>query len=110
MINERLKFTTGEKISEIVCAALAAGTTAGYAMLATKSGSSVILLVVSLIIYAALTLCSAFPQHTNIAYEPEKCTEKNLRLIRRCCIAAKLALISLLFVTAALSPNLGQPC
>ncbi|MDE6030926.1 MAG: hypothetical protein K2G32_04830 [Oscillospiraceae bacterium] len=102
MMKEKLTYSMSERVFEILCALLAAGTTVGYVMMtAAGKGSSVILLVVSLIIYAALTLCSFFPQHTNIAYEPEKCTERNLRLIRRGCIAAKIILITLLFITTA---------
>ena len=104
MMKEKLNYSASERIFEIAGAVIAAGASVGYVMLAAAGkGSSVILLVVSLIIYAALTLCSFFPQHTNIAYEPEKCTEKNLRLIRRGCIAAKIVLVTLLFVTTAIA-------
>ena len=101
MMKEKLTYSIGEKVFEILSALLAVGTTVGYVMMAAEKGSSVILLVVSLIIYAALTLCSFFPQHTNIAYEPERCTERNLRLIRRGCIMAKIVLIALMFITTA---------
>lgn len=108
MMKEKLTYSKGEKIFEIAGAVITVGAAAGYAALMAagkNSGSAVILLVVSLIIYTALTLCSAFPQHTNIANEPEKCSEKSLRLIRGSCIAAKIILIMLLFVTAAVSAD-----
>ena len=100
---EKLIYTNGEKAAEITAAVITAGSVAGYIALfalGKTSGVSMILIVVSLILYTALTLCSAFPQHTNVAMNPEKCSEKKLRTIRRACIAAKIVLIGLMFAMA----------
>lgn len=103
---EKLPYTKGEKFAEIAAVVIVACSVAGYVVLMSMgrtSGAAVIFIVVSLILYTALTLCSVFPQHTNVAMNPEKCSEKKLRMIRRCCIAAKIVLIALLFVPTMIS-------
>ncbi len=100
-----LIYTNGERFGEVSAAVVTAGTIAGYIALFAldkTSGAAVILILVSLILYAALTLCSAFPQHTNVALNSEKCSNKKLRVIRRCCIAAKIVVIGLMFAAAAI--------
>lgn len=102
MIIEKLPLTNGEKVAEIISGVLTVGSVAGYVLLMSTgaiSGVAVIMIVVSLILYTACTICSFFPQHTNIAMNPEKCSEKKLRLIRRGCITAKIILVALMFVT-----------
>ncbi len=103
--NEKLIYSKGEKFAEAASIIVAAGSVAGYiALLALDktSGVTVIYIVVSLILYTALTLCSAFPQHTNVAMNPEKSSDKKLHIIRQCCIAAKIVVIGLLFAVEAI--------
>lgn len=103
---EKLSYTKGEKLAEIAAAVIAASSIAGYIVLMSMgrtSGAAVIHIVVSLILYTACTFCSVFPQHTNVAMNPEKCSEKKLRMIRHCCIAAKIVLIALLFAPTMIS-------
>ncbi len=100
MFDKKVAYTGGEKTAEIISGVVTVGAVGGYIALfalGKTSGVAMILIVVSLILYTAFTLCSAFPGFTNIAMNPEKCTEKNLRTIRRGCISAKLILIGLMF-------------
>lgn len=102
MIIEKLPLTKGEKVAEIVSGELTIGSVVGYVVLMSTgviSGVAVIMIVLSLIWYTAFTICSLFPQHTNIAMNPEKCSEKRLRSIRRGCIAANIIFVALMFAT-----------
>lgn len=92
-IPDKLKYTSGEKTAEAASLALAFA----YAVLSivmfalgALDGSVVIMVLVSLILCGAFTICSVYPQWTNIMYTPEKCTEKAFHRIRRNCIIAKL--------------------
>ena len=100
---EKLNYSKGEKIAEIAVAVITAGAVAGYITLfalSKISGVFTILIVVSLILYTVFTVCSVFPQHTNVAANPEKCSEKQLRSIRWGCIIAKIVLVGLMFAMA----------
>ncbi len=104
MFDKKVVYTKGEKVAEIISGVVTVGAVGGYIALFALgkiSGVSMILIVVSLILYTAFTLCSAFPGFTNIAMNPEKCTEKNLRSIRRGCIAAKIIFVGLMFAMSA---------
>ncbi len=97
---EKLNYSKGEKLAEIASAVITAGSVAGYiALFALNkiSGVFIILIVVSLTLYTAFTVCSVFPQRTDLAAKLEKCGEKQLHSIRRYCIAAKIILIGLMF-------------
>lgn len=96
---EKLTYTNGEKAAEIAGGVIAMGVIAGLLVMSISGridGENIIMAVGAGILYATLTLCSAFPQHTNIAMNPEKISEKNLRAIRRGCLIAKIVLCAAL--------------
>ena len=69
--------------------------------LGQTDGGNSILLVVLLIIYGLFTICSVFPQHTNLFDKPENISEASFRKARRGLIIAKTILMAAIF---ALSP------
>lgn len=92
---EKLTYTNGEKAAEIAGGVIAMGGIAGLLIMSISGridGDNIIIALVVGILYATLTLCSAWPQHSNIAMNPEKLSEKNLRAIRRGCLIAKIVL------------------
>lgn len=100
---EKLNYSKGERFAEIASAVITAGSVAGYITLfalSKISGVFMILIVASLILYTAFTVCSVFPQHTNVAMNPEKCSEKQLHSIRWGCIIAKIVFVGLMFAMA----------
>ena len=100
-IPDNIIYTRGEKVAEIACAGTcAAFATAMAAMmsLGQTDGGNSILLVVLLVIYGAFTLCSVFPQHTNIFYNPERISEASFRKARCGFIVAKSILMAAIFV------------
>ena len=102
---EKLTYTKGEKIAEIAAAAIAACSVAGYIILMVfgkVSGAAIIMILVTLILYAVCTLCSTMPQHTNVFTHPEKCSEKQLRYARRGFIIGKILFIAAMFAVTAM--------
>lgn len=100
MIIEKLSYTNGEKVAEIISGIVTIGAVGGYITLFSLgkiSGNTPILIVCSLILYAVLTFCSVCPQHANIFTHPEKQSEKKLRITRRVCVAIKIIFIGLIF-------------
>lgn len=98
---EKLTYTKGEKAAEIAGGIIAMGGIAGLPTMTISGridGDNIIIALVVGILYATLTLCSAWPQHSNIAMNPEKLSEKNLRAIRRGCLIAKIVLCAALCV------------
>lgn len=98
---EKPTYTNGEKAAEIASGIIAMGSIAGLLIMSISGridGENIIMAVVVGILYATLTLCSAWPQHSNIAMNPEKLSEKNLRAIRRGCLIAKIVLCAALCV------------
>lgn len=98
---EKLTYTKGEKAAEIAGGIIAMGGIAGLLIMTISGridGDNIIIALVVGILYATLTLCSAWPQHSNIAMNPEKLSEKNLRAIRRGCLIAKIVLCAALCV------------
>lgn len=90
---EKLTYTKGEKAAEIAGGIIAMSGIAGLLIMTISGridGDNIIIALVVGILYATLTLCSAWPQHSNIAMNPEKLSEKNLRAIRRGCLIAKI--------------------
>lgn len=108
MVQEKLIYSKGEKIAEIAAAVIAACSVTGYIVLMAfgkVSGDAALMILATLILYGVLTLCSTMPQHANIFTHPERYTEKQFHYARRGCIAAKIILITLLFITTAISRN-----
>jgi hypothetical protein len=100
-IPDKLVYTKAEKTAEICAAAVAAVFTALYIILVCMgvySGAAIIMAVATAILYGAFTVCSVYPQHTNLASNPETLTEDKLRSLRCQCIAAKILLTAAMFV------------
>lgn len=100
-IPDKLPYTKGERAAEIIAGAFAAAiVVAQIVMIALGflTGGEIILIVVEFIIYGVFTLCSVYPQHTNLFNKPEKCSESSFRAARRGFIAAKTVLVAALFV------------
>lgn len=101
---EKLAYTKGEKIAEIAAAAIAACGIAGYIALIAlgkATGTAIIMIVLTLILYGICTLCSTMPQHTNVFTRPKNCTEKKLRNARRGFIIGKILFIAAMFAVTA---------
>lgn len=99
-IPDKLPYTKAEKVGEAVCGAAAAAMLAVVIILIITgflTGAALIPLVVSLVVYGVFTLCSVYPQHTNLFNKPEKCTEEGFRSARKELIWAKLILVTALF-------------
>lgn len=100
-IPDKLPYTKGERAAEIIAGAFAAAVVAAQIVmiaLGSLTGGEIILIVVELIIYGVFTMCSVYPQHTNLFNKPEKCSESSFRAARRGFIAAKTVLVAALFV------------
>lgn len=102
---EKLTYTKGEKLAELAAAIIAVCGIAGYIVfiaLGKATGTAIIMIVVTLILYGICTLCSTMPQHTNVFTHPENCTEKQLRNARRAFIIGKIAFIAAMFAVTAM--------
>ena len=101
VIPDKLTYTHGEKIAETSCAGAAAvfaSSMLTLMALGQTDGGNSILLVVLLIIYGLFTMCSVFPQHTNLFDKPENISEASFRKARRGLIVAKTILMAAIFV------------
>ena len=101
VIPDKLTYTHGEKIAEAACAGTEAVFTAAMITLMAlgqTDGGNSILLVVLMIIYGLFTICSVFPQHTNLFDKPENISEASFRKARRGLIIAKTILMTAIFV------------
>lgn len=99
-IPDKLPYTKAEKVGEAVCgAAAAAMLTVVIILIITGflTGAALIPLVVSLVVYGVFSLCSVYPQHTNLFNRPEDCSEEKFRRARIQLIWAKLILVAALF-------------
>lgn len=99
-IPDKLPYTKCEKIAEIASGALAAVMAAvivALMVMGKTGGENIILLVCFLIAYSIFTLCSIYPQHTNLFSKPEKISEKGFRKARVGCIISKIVLMSVIF-------------
>ena len=101
VIPDKLTYTHGEKIAEIACAGEAATFASSMITLMAlgqTDGGNSILLVVLMIIYGLFTMCSGFPQHTNLFNQPENISEASFRKARCGLIVAKTILMAAIFV------------
>lgn len=108
-VPDKLPYTTAEKAGEIACGICAgAFAAAEIAMMALgiTGGGNIILLLVLLIIYGVFTLCSVYPQHTNLFNKPENISEKKFHTARRGLMIGKTALMAALFLLSL--PLWGQ--
>lgn len=100
MIPDKIPFTRGERIAEIICAVLFAVFTAAYIVLIVVgylSGEAIIMMVCNGILYAVCTLCSVWPQGTNLVSRPENYTEEAFHKLRKGCIAAAYIFLVVVF-------------
>lgn len=105
-IPDKVKYTNGEKTAEIITALLAIAFVATDIILFTAGtfgGDAVIMIVVTLIIHGAFSICSVYPQWTNILHDPEKATDKAFHSIRKGCITAKAIFATALFALPFIS-------
>ena len=105
-IPDKLSFTKGEKISEIVCAAMFAAFIAAYITLIAVgylSGASIIMIVISGVMYAAWTTCSVYPQWTNLVSKPEDVSEQKLHKLRRGCLVTDYIFLILIFALSVIA-------
>lgn len=100
-VPDKLPYTRGEKIAEILCGVLAAGFSVVMIILMAlgiTDGANIIMLVCLLIIYAVFSVCSVYPQGSNLFSKPEKISDKGFHAARRGCIIAKAVLMTAIFV------------
>lgn len=100
-IPDKLPYTRGEKIAEILCGVLAAGFAAAMITLMAlgiADGANIIMLVSLLIIYGIFSLCSVYPQGSNLFSKPEKMSDKAFHTARRGCIISKAVLMAAIFI------------
>lgn len=97
---DKIPFTKGEKIAEIICAVLFGVFFAAYIVLIAMgylTGASIIMIVISGVMYTIWTLCSIYPQWTNLVSKPEDMSEEKLHKLRRGCLAADYIFLVLIF-------------
>ncbi len=105
-IPDKVKYTNGEKTAEIMTALLITAFIVTDIILFTAGalgGEAVIMIVVTLIIYGVFSICSVYPQGSNILNDPEKATDKAFHSIRKSCITAKAILATVLFAIPFIS-------
>ncbi|MDE7398223.1 MAG: hypothetical protein K2N06_01725 [Oscillospiraceae bacterium] len=101
MFSEEFTYTKGERIAEVISTVLAVGFDGAYIalmVLGKISGFGILFIIVSSIVYGAFTLGSKAPQFTSNALADKEISEDKIRLIRRGCIATKIAVMCVLFV------------
>lgn len=102
-VPDKVAFRHGEKLAEIIGGSLLAAFAAviiAFMALGITDGKNIIMLLVMLIEYGIFSICSVYPQGTNIITKPELATDDNFHKVRRDCIAAKLVLSVVLFLLA----------
>lgn len=95
-IPDKLAYLKGERTAEIIVGILTAAVVAAdIAFIA--SGALTIVIMATMILYGVLSVCSVWPQHTNIFDTRKTYAEKDFRKARRVCIAAKAVFTVALF-------------
>ncbi|MGN0688125.1 MAG: hypothetical protein ACI4KA_08475 [Oscillospiraceae bacterium] len=100
-IPDKVRFSKGEKAAEIAGGIMLAAYAAVMILLmifGVTGGENIILLVVLLIEYGILSICSAYPQGTNVISHPENATDREFHLLRRGCIIAKYVLSTVILM------------
>lgn len=103
VIPDKLPYTKGEKIAEILSVIFCIISAAVQIMLFALgiSGSGAIFTgIVTLVECAAFTFGSVYPQHTNLFEGKIKVTEQMFRSVRKQSIAIKFILSSVLLIIA----------
>lgn len=105
-IPDKLEYTRGEKIGEAISFILTAAAIIVYIVLfavGKMNGIVVLFIVLTLMFCGIFTLCSVYPQWTNIVNKPQLCTTKCFHSIRAGCIAAKTVMLVLNFICSILA-------
>ncbi len=96
-----LPLTKGEKIALIISEVLTGFYFVAYIVLmltGVMGGIATIMLVLSVVMAGIFTLCTLYPQHTNLVSKPENYTEKQFHAIRKGCITACFLFPAIMFV------------
>ena len=100
-VPDKLPYEKNEKLLEAVCGAVFGFMKVVEILLMALgylSGAALITFVVSLVVYGAFSLCSVYPQHTNLFTKPEECTEEKFRRARKSMAFARMIIVSALFL------------
>lgn len=100
-IPDKVGYTRGEKVAEIVGGIMLAVYSAVIILLMTlgiTGGENIILLVVMLVGYGILSICSTYPQGSNVLSHPEKATDIVFHRVRWGCIIAKYVISTAVFL------------
>lgn len=100
-IPDKVRFSKGEKTAEIVGGVMLAVYLAVIILLmilGITGGENIILLVVMLVGYGILSICSTYPQGSNVLSHPEKATDLAFHRVRWGCIIAKYVISTAVFI------------
>ncbi len=93
--------TKGEKTALIISEVLTGIYFVAYIVLMLTgviSGIAIIMLVLTVAVSGIFTLCTVYPQYTNLVSKPENYTEKQFHAIRKGCIAACFLFPAIMFL------------
>ncbi len=99
-IPDKLAYLKGERTAEIIVGILTAAVVAAdiaFIASGTASGALTIVIMATMILCGVLSVCSVWPQHTNIFDTRKTYAEKDFRKARRVFIAAKAVFTVALF-------------
>ena len=108
MVPDKVAYTSGEKNAEIVggvLLAVFAAVIVALMALGVSGGENIIMLVVMLVEYGIFSICSVYPQGSNVLKKPESATDRDFHKVRRGSIIAKYVLTSAVFLLSM--PILG---
>ena len=108
MVPDKVAYTSGEKTAEIlggVVLAVFAAVIVALMALGVSGGENIIMLVVMLVEYGIFSICSVYPQGSNVLKKPESATDRDFHKVRRGSIIAKYVLTSAVFLLSM--PILG---
>ncbi|MGN1108080.1 MAG: hypothetical protein ACI4RK_01745 [Oscillospiraceae bacterium] len=100
-IPDKVRFSKGEKAAEILGGIMLAVYSAVSILmmaLGTTGGENIILLVVMLVGYGIISICSTYPQGSNVISHPENATDKVFHRVRWGCIIAKYVISTVIFI------------
>lgn len=105
LVPDKIAYTKGEKIADILsiifCIASAAVQIVLFAA-AIFGPSAIFTCITTLLVGAAFTFVSLYPQHTNIFQNKKDVTEQMFRKLRKQAIVAKLILSAIIFLIVLL--------
>lgn len=105
LIPDKVAYTKGDKIADILsvffCIASASVQIVLFAA-AIFGPSAIFTCITTLLVGAAFTFVSIYPQHTNIFHGKEHVSEQMFRKLRKQAIAAKFILSAIIFLIVLL--------